>query len=940
MVRFVFRKMLNKKWMVLSLLVGNILLISIAAANPIYTETVLQRTLESALSGYVEETNHYPMTYTVRATSLMNASEDLLETEKKLENSYVDFGMPMKDFIKYYTLYRSDTETSLERKDKSTSYFLGSLSNMKDHIRLIEGTGMTTEPDEDGVIDVIVSESCLRESKLILGEILTYTKYELPDGKPLRVRVSGVFTYADKEDTYWILSPSSYSYTMFMDEDVFASLFLTPNNRSCSAIWYSMFDYSDLKVAGVPQILDAADKYNRIMRDKSGMKTGNYFYDLLSNFLKTEKKVRTTFLVLQVPIFALLAAFILMVSRQLLGMEQGEIAVLKSRGASRRQVVGIYILQSLILEVVSLAIGIVLSLTLTRVLFSANAFLEFVRRRNVEIVLNKNAIIYALIAASVSALAMIVPVFGYSRMTIVNQKQKKHRNTDVPFWQRYFIDIVILGASIYGLYTFNNQKAYLSQRVLAGESLDPLLFLSSSLFMLGAGLFILRILPYLIKLIFNIFKKQWSPAVYTSFVRILRTRKQQGAITVFLVMTIALGIFNASAARTINANDENNMKYTIGADVVVQEAWKIIEESSGGPEEASGSSGSSGSKTSYIEPSFMRYEDLEDAASVTKVYIDKKGTVSVSGGKVSNVRLMGIETKKFGETAIFDSSLMKIHWYQYLNAISQRSNAVLLSSNFKQYGFKVGDLITFRSNSSSSSAYGTVYGFVDYWPGFAPISYEKDADGLMKELENYLVVGNLNYFQASFGVLPYQVWLKNKDTSQYIYDFAEENDVNFRSFADLSQTLVKRKNDAVLQGTNGIFTIGFIVALVLCTVGFLIYWILSVRSRELQFGIFRAMGMSMGDIIHMLINEHLFISGGSILAGVVTGILTARLFIPLIMIAYSSSDYAIPLRIINDPGDFIRLGVIIGLMILICLLILGVIIRRMKIAQALKLGED
>ena len=939
MVRFVFRKMLNKKWMVLSLLVGNILLISIAAANPIYTETVLQRTLESTLSGYVESSNHYPMTYTVRATSLMNASEDLLETEKKMANSYQDFGLPMKDFIKYYTLYRSDTETSLERKDKSTSYFIGSLSDMKNHIRLIEGTGMTTEPDEDGVIDVIVSESCLRESKLILGEILTYTKYELPDGSPLKVRVSGVFTYADKEDTYWILSPSSYSYTMFMDEDIFASLFLTPNNRSCSAIWYCMFDYSDLKVKGVPQILDAADYYNRTMREKSGMKTGNYFYDLLTNFLKTEKKVRTTFLVLQVPIFALLAAFILMVSRQLLGMEQGEIAVLKSRGASRKQVIGIYILQSLILVTISLVIGIILSVILTRVLFSANAFLEFVRRRNVEILLNKNAVIYALIAAGISILAMIVPVFGYSRMTIVNQKQKKHRNTDVPFWQRYFIDLVILAVSIYGLYTFNNQKAYLSQRVLAGESLDPLLFLSSSLFMLGAGLFILRILPYLIQLVFNMFKKQWSPAVYTSFVRILRTRKQQGAITVFLVMTIALGIFNASAARTINANDENNLRYTVGADVVLQENWKIIEEGGGGGPEDAMSTGSTASKITYIEPSYLRYEDLEDAESVTKVYIDKKGSVTVPKGRVSNVTLMGIETKKFGETATFDSSLMKIHWYEYLNAISQRSNAVLLSDNFKEYGFKVGDLITFKS-ANGSSAYGSVYGFVTYWPSFAPVSYEKDADGLMKERENYLVIGNLNYFQATWGVLPYQVWLKNKDTSQYIYDFAEENDVTFKSFTDMSQALVKRKNDAVLQGTNGIFTVGFIVALVLCTVGFLIYWILSVRSRELQFGIFRAMGMSMGDIIHMLINEHLFISGGSILAGVVTGILTSRLFIPLIMIAYSSSDYSIPLRIINDPGDFIRLGVIIGLMILVCLLILGVIIRGMKIAQALKLGED
>ena len=928
--------MLNKKWMVLSLLIGNILLIAIAAANPIYTETVLQRTLESSLSNYVEKNNRYPLVYTVRSTSLMNDSEDLYAMEKQIEATPETVGLPMKDLVKYYTLYRSETETDLDRTDKGTTFYLGSLSDLADHVSIIEGSGMTKKRDENGVVDVIVSEACLRESKLILGETITYTKYSYADGSPVKVRVAGIFTYSDREDTYWVNSPSSYTYTLFMDSELFASLFLTPDNRACSAAWYAMYDYSDLKVEGVQQILTSTEETNRLIGGKGGMKSYNNYTETLGNFLKTEKKVRTTFLVLQVPIFALLAAFILMVANQLLGMEQGEIAVLKSRGAGRRQVIGIYVLQSLMLEAASLAAGIPLALWLTRVLFSANAFLEFVRRRNVEIILNNTALIYAGIAALVSALAMTVPVFKYSRMTIVNQKQKKHRNTDVPFWQRYFVDLVILGVSIYGLYTFNNEKAYLSERVLSGESLDPLLFLSSSLFMLGAGLFILRILPMFVKLIFNLFKKQWSPAVYTSFVRILRTRKQQGAITVFLVMTIALGIFNASAARTINNNDEDNLRYTTGADVVVQENWTIIQE--GGTTDMQ-TGMVTGGKTAYIEPSFLRYEDLEGAESLTKVYIDKKGTVNVSSGKVSNVEVMGIETKKFGETANFDTSLMPIHWYNYLNVLSQRSNSILMSSNFKNYGFRVGDLVTLKSGSGST-VFVTVYGFVDYWPSWPPATYEKDTDGIMRERENFLVVANLNYLQANWGVLPYQIWMKNKTNSTYIYEFAEETDASFKTFTDTAQELVKRKNDAVLQGTNGIFTVGFIVALVLCTVGFLIYWILSVRSRELQFGIFRAMGMSMGDIIHMLVNEHLFISGGAILAGVVTGVLTARLFIPLIMIAYSSSDYSIPLRIINDPGDFIRLGIIIGLMIFVCLMILAAIIRKMKIAQALKLGED
>lgn len=38
--------------------------------------------------------------------------------------------------------------------------------------------------------------------------------------------------------------------------------------------------------------------------------------------------------------------------------------------------------------------------------------------------------------------------------------------------------------------------------------------------------------------------------------------------------------------------------------------------------------------------------------------------------------------------------------------------------------------------------------------------------------------------------------------------------------------------DPLLQGTNGVLTMSFIVMLVLCTAGYLIYWIMSIRARE------------------------------------------------------------------------------------------------------------
>ena len=138
----------------------------------------------------------------------------------------------------------------------------------------------------------------------------------------------------------------------------------------------------------------------------------------------------------------------------------------------------------------------------------------------------------------------------------------------------------------------------------------------------------------------------------------------------------------------------------------------------------------------------------------------------------------------------------------------------------------------------------------------------------------------------------------------------------------------------------GVLTVGFIVVLVLCAVGFLIFWILSIRSRELQFGIFRAMGMSMREILGMLGNEQIFISGVSLVMGAVIGKIASYLFVPMVQMAYSSSDTVIPLIIADAARDTYELYGVIAVMVIICMVVLSVLISRIRISQALKLGED
>ena len=97
MLRFVIRKMVSKKWMVLALLIGNILLVSITASNPMYTQAVLQRTLLTNFNNYLTERNRYPGLHVLRANAMPSKNGIVAETRKMFAEIPEAFGLPARE---------------------------------------------------------------------------------------------------------------------------------------------------------------------------------------------------------------------------------------------------------------------------------------------------------------------------------------------------------------------------------------------------------------------------------------------------------------------------------------------------------------------------------------------------------------------------------------------------------------------------------------------------------------------------------------------------------------------------------------------------------------------------------------------------------------------------------------------------------------------------
>lgn len=956
MLVMVLRKMINNKWMVLCLLIGFVLAVAMVSSIPIYTDGVLQRMLTRDLENYQVSSGYFPGRYHTSANIYSNYAQDSrlkafhLLDEKMTETIPEDIGLPIRAYNRNLVMEYLNATPEVQREEKpmKRSMNLQSLHGLEEHAQIVNGRMYSTEKKDD-IYEVIVNEQTMQKMDLRLDEIYLLNDFVNRIDEPLKVKLVGIYTLKDGGDPYWFQGLGAYNGAFMMDESLFLEDFVGEDRTLITkAQWYYAFDYHKITLKNTPQILEAFNAHKRWFSERR-VELKMPAIPVLEQYYEREKELKTTLWVIQVPILMMLGFYLFMVSRLIIEQEQNEIAVMKSRGAGSHQVFLGYLVESLILGGIALIAGPPLGLLICKFLGAANGFMEFVQRTALPLTLNLRAYMYSLAAVALAIITMLIPAFISSRTTIVEYKRKKTRVTDKPLWQKYFLDVLLLAVSGYGLYSYNLRQQTLEVTGARGTELaiDPMLFLISTLFILGAGLVLLRIYPYLVRLLFVAGKKVWSPVMYASFVQVGRSGGQDRSLMLFIILTLSIGIFNANAARTLNNNIEEKIQYANGADLNVMALWESNEPAmgigGGGPPgmEAFGEEGLTMSKdpVQYREPPFIPFTELSGVEVATKVFRQKDILVQTPTRErvKGKIELLGVIPDEFGKTAWFRDDLLGTHWYNYLNLLSHGDpRAALITRDFKEnHEIEKGDSL-WISWGDQGYLEVVVYEFIDYWPTFNPNQGEKGKQ------PNSLVVAQLDYIQANNALEPYEVWLKKAPgvTSQELYQEIEDKNIRIESMTDASQEIIKAKNDPMLQGTNGALTLGFIVTMSISTIGFLIYWILSIRQRTLQFGIFRAMGLSVKKLMGLLAWEQLLISGTAILLGVLIGGLTSDLFVPLLQMVYSVADQVPPFRVTASRQDYIKIYTVVATMLVVGIGILSAIISKIKIHQAIKLGED
>lgn len=972
MLFFVLKKMTKNFWLTICLLSGFILAVAIVCCIPMYAKSAPLRKLNEDFVHYQRETGRYPAYWSVDKVLSRGDAADIqnsyLSHENKLRKLVQEIDLPLlgsSDTVRVEKLIPNGFNRNMD---------LIAYRDLEERVILKHGR-MYSDQKNGSVYEAVITENDMLLNKLVPGKIYkTTVTCQDQSSRVLEFEIVGVIgsSEANLSFNYERNSFESLNNGIFINFDLFKNEIIEGDILLDSLLVYSYYtyDYRSIDQENIDRILEALNNWGS---PAYGGGIQSPIKGLLEECLAQEETLRYTMLAFSIPILLVILVLVYMISSLIVDSDANELAVIASRGGSRLQIVSSYFVQGLLLCLAALIAGPPGGILLCRILGTTTSFMEFSREYDIPVVLDGEVYLYALAAAGVYLLTMLLTSVYYSGTSIIQYKQKKSKRSIFFVLICLAACIMLVALPLYWRINYTGMAADSPEGLALmrlGTSADPMLFINAVLFSAGVALGVLIVYPLAVKLLFYAGKRIWTPSMYLALVQTGRTKDMKLLFMMFIMLAFSIGIFSSNTARTVTGNAEDNIRYLGGADAVLAESWDFTDPDK--PTESDRMAAANGDKKAadkieaynyreladklrpvYEEPDFNRFTGLNGVKNAARVFRADNGTIRLTENNgssqrlsywrranpdenVYNVSVYGINTREFGETAWFRNDLLPDHWYSYLNMLGGKSDGVLLSGAFSEkYGIRQGDRITLEIDDQSSLRV-EVAGFVDYWPGFETGS---DEDSRSKEL----AVVNLDYLQAMLPLQPYQVWIKKEaglTAEELVNGLGSDTAAKIDILFDVEQELTAMKREPGIQGINGSLTMSFLFILFVSVTGFLIYWILSIRKRRLLFGFLRSAGLPFGSIIRMLLFEQILTSIASILSGVLVGQLATRLFLPVMRFSYYEGGQVLPFLISFFREDYLRLYAVCFILIAIAMLILARMVAAIRISQAIKLGED
>ena len=638
--------------------------------------------------------------------------------------------------------------------------------------------------------------------------------------------------------------------------------------------------------------------------------------------------------------------FIIAMAGLLVDGQAGELATLKSRGASSAQLLSNYTFQGLLLAVLAAALGpflaVALSLVLVRTFLPALAASGAGAAVIARTVSPRMVAQPAVLAAALGAAGLIFAAWQAARLDVLAFRRELARGGKPPFWRRYYLDLLLVALCIAG-YLELGQFGGLDIRAQLGATAptgpDPLLLITPGLLLLAGALLVLRLFPLGAALGAWLAARGRGATGMLAFAQVARSSGRFSRLTLLLTLSVGLGNFALTYQASLGQNVADRAAYMTGGDERV-----VIKDASSGTQ-----------LTAPFQAAFAKMPGVQGGTPIFRSTLSS----SVSGQESLNADVLAVDPATFASVAYWRTDFasqtltnlmagVRAHVQGANGDAASRQHPLwtLVSVSYASaMHLHVGDRYTMTPKESlNADVYCVVGAIVNDFP---TIFNDTPAGFVVLDEPDYLTaLANPNIGNNQVNG-PTEFWLRTNGNASDDAARARQltnPDYFVASTTSRRQLTAQLLADPLTAGMTGLLLVGAVVAALLAILGSLIQSGVAARHRLTQFAILRTLGTGGGQLARLLLGQQLIIYAFGLAGGLALGAILSTATLPFLQFTSALVDpstLGVPpyVLVFDMPAMllfFAALVVAFG-----CALALAAwIALRVGLGKALRLGED
>ncbi len=852
--------------------------------------------------------------------------------------------------------------------------FLGaSLDQLTPHLHLLQGR---MPRDSGSAIEMVITPETAKDLSLTVGSVLMihvvfHSETQLPLSFAVSVRIVGIADPLSVSDAYWHgetldISPLGNTINVYRgvaaNETLLRLFSQMDGNASmlrdrtletpADLLWYYRLDVSHISITNLNDINNAValfqvDNYNNSLLNQHLFVENTLTYlpnnkDLLEKYQNQAAVVSVPVGAMLVLILGLVLFFVSIMTDLLVERQIDAIALLRSRGATRWQIIVAFLLQGVGLNLISIIVGPLLAIPavflLVHVTLAAadQGALNILSDDLLPWFLELGWLPFIVVIGSLLTMALaLVRATSFDVLSLRRETTRTKRNS---LLQRLGLDGIAALLAVIG-YMFSTYilnagvlDAHLRLLLLSPLTVFEIVFLA-----LAMLLFLLRIFPFVLQRAAALAARSRGATLQLAMTHMARAPREPVRMTLLLALAIAFAIFTLVFTASQVQRQPDIASYQTGADFVgmLPAPGMIV----------------TAAQVQQATQTYRHISGVTDAAL---------GFTSTASGLNLNIALNAIDAATFAASA---------HWTEQNSAqplsslmaqlLKQRSHptasipAIVDASTWRMLNLAPGKHFTLVISPVSVPLDFVAISEVHFLPLFGGNA----TGGILIDYQTYSSILSGVGVIASSSFAANTVWLRTRDDStslQSVRNALSKGRFQLNNLQDRRAIIEQLSHDPLYLDQVGTVTLGAFTALLLAFVGNIAGSWFRVRVRQTNFAVLRALGATNQQIGSIHTWEQGVISITALVLGVLLGALFAAWIVPLFVFTTASAQgmsgditseafYARqstpPIQIIIPPSLLLLLGVLLFL----CLLSLFTMMRvstASSMSQKLRLNED